>query len=388
MKTWLTSPSPKPSRLLAAVAGAIILLGSALPGAAAQITFDFIASIRNVVGTIPGVAKGGVIAGSYTFESTTPDSSSAVSIGDYRLVMSSVTVLAGGQYYSLAAASYLGNRIVVENDKVTVTGEITDRYILNADLSGGFELDIDADDRVGTAFTSDALPLNPPNIPAFQNNNFFFRHGTNFARGGLISLTKVATDTTPPVLSLPGNLVVEAIGPSGATVSYSASATDDVDGSVPVTLSPASGSTFPLGTTTVNASATDAAGNTSTGSFTVTVRDTTAPVITSLAASPAVLWPPNHKMVSVSVSGSATEAVSAVTGRILSVTSNEPDDGLGDGDTANDIVVTGPGTVSLRAERSGQGNGRIYTILFEARDASGNASTRTVTVSVPKSQGK
>ena len=202
------------------------------------------------------------------------------------------------------------------------------------------------------------------------------------------SFTVTVRDTTAPVLSLPASAIVEATGPGGAVVTFSGSASDIVSGAVAVNFSPASGSTFPLGTTTVNASATDAAGNTASGSFTVTVRDTTAPVITSLAASPAVLWPPNHKMVSVSVTGNATEAVSEVTGRILSVTSNEPDNGLGDGDTAGDIVITSPGTVSLRAERAAQGNGRIYTILFEVRDAAGNASTRTTTVSVPKSQGK
>ncbi|MCL4859476.1 MAG: HYR domain-containing protein, partial [Caldilineaceae bacterium] len=63
----------------------------------------------------------------------------------------------------------------------------------------------------------------------------------------------------------------------GAVASFSATASDLVDGSVPVLCAPASGSTFALGATTVNCSASDAAGNTANGSFTVTVVDTTAP---------------------------------------------------------------------------------------------------------------
>lgn len=201
--------------------------------------------------------------------------------------------------------------------------------------------------------------------------------------------TLVVQDVTPPVLSLPANQTVEATGPGGATVSFSASALDNVDGAVPVVLTPASGSTFPLGTTTVTASATDAAGNQATGAFTVTVVDTTAPLFASLTASVTQLWPANHKMVSVTLTGTATDAASApVTFSILSALSNEPDNGTGDGDTAGDIAITGPMQLNLRAERAGSGNGRIYTITVEARDAAGNASTRTVTVTVPKNQGK
>lgn len=112
--------------------------------------------------------------------------------------------------------------------------------------------------------------------------------------------------------------------------------------------------------------------------------DTTPPVIASLTASPASLWPPNHKMVGVSVTASASDETSAVTTEIVSVTSSEPDNGRGDGDSANDIAVTGDMTVNLRAERSGQGSGRIYTIEVKATDQAGNSSTAFVTVSVPK----
>ena len=78
-------------------------------------------------------------------------------------------------------------------------------------------------------------------------------------------------DATPPVLTLPSDLAVEAGGPSGAAVAYSASATDDVDGPVAVTCVPTSGATFAIGTTTVTCSATDAGGNEATGTFVVTV---------------------------------------------------------------------------------------------------------------------
>jgi hypothetical protein len=86
-------------------------------------------------------------------------------------------------------------------------------------------------------------------------------------------------DTTPPVLTLPPDMVVEATGPSGAVVSFTATADDNVDGSVPVNCSPASGSAFALGITAVFCSASDAAGNSSGGSFVIRVKDTTPPAL-------------------------------------------------------------------------------------------------------------
>jgi len=87
------------------------------------------------------------------------------------------------------------------------------------------------------------------------------------------------TDSTPPALSLPGSLTVEAQGPSGAVVSYTANASDLLDGSLVAECTPASGSTFALGDTTVTCSAVDTDGNAATGQFTVTVQDTTAPAL-------------------------------------------------------------------------------------------------------------
>lgn len=80
------------------------------------------------------------------------------------------------------------------------------------------------------------------------------------------------TDGTPPLLTVPSPITTDATNPSGAVVLYSASATDDVDGTVPVTCAPPSGSTFPIGTTTVTCTATDASGNESNASFAVHVK--------------------------------------------------------------------------------------------------------------------
>ena len=83
----------------------------------------------------------------------------------------------------------------------------------------------------------------------------------------------------------------------------------------------------------------------------------------------------------------ATRAVPQIT-EIISVFSNEPADGLGAGDTAPDVEITGDLSLNLRAERSGKGTGRVYTITVECSDASGNTSTRSVDVTVPHTQGK
>ena len=95
--------------------------------------------------------------------------------------------------------------------------------------------------------------------------------------------TPTPTSTTPgapPTLTLPADQTADATGPDGAAVSYPVSATDAQDGTLTPDCSPASGSVFPLGTTTVNCSVTDSGGRTATGSFTVTVQDTTPPSLT------------------------------------------------------------------------------------------------------------
>lgn len=191
---------------------------------------------------------------------------------------------------------------------------------------------------------------------------------------------------TPCTLTCPGNITVSnTTGQCGANVTYNVSSSGTCG---TITATPASGSFFNVGTTTVNVSST-LNGSSTTGrtcSFTVTVNDVEPPVITSVTASPNVLWAPNHKMVPVTVTITSHDNCGIANCKIVNVnavTSNEPVNGLGDGNTSPDWVRVSDNQVNLRAERSGKGNGRVYTIHVQCTDIHGNTSYSSVNVTVP-----
>jgi hypothetical protein len=145
---------------------------------------------------------------------------------------------------------------------------------------------------------------------------------------------------------------------------------------------------LPNGATLTNAASVaaqtdDPAASDNSATATVTASNP-PPVVSGVAASPPSLWPPNHKMVDVDVAYVVTDSCGLPTCR-LSVTSNEPVNGTGDGDTAPDWVVVDAHAVRLRAERAGGGSGRVYTIAITCTDSAGNTTVRTATVQVPKS---
>ncbi|OLS22034.1 MAG: hypothetical protein HeimC2_30880 [Candidatus Heimdallarchaeota archaeon LC_2] len=96
----------------------------------------------------------------------------------------------------------------------------------------------------------------------------------------VLYLEIITVDIVPPVISVPSDITIEAIGPTGSEASFSASAIDDRDGVLEVTCSPSSNSVFSLGTSIVTCSATDTSDNTGSASFSVTVTDTTSPALT------------------------------------------------------------------------------------------------------------
>jgi len=198
-------------------------------------------------------------------------------------------------------------------------------------------------------------------------------------------------DTTPPILDVPPDLVQECTSSDGATVDIgSASASDSCDGSIHDIVNNHSSNLFSLGSTEVVWTATDDSGNSTSAVQTITIEDSTPPSL-NVSVSPSVLWPPNHKMNNITATVTASDTCDASpTIELTSVTSNEPDNVLGDGDRANDIQGAAVGvddrSFRLRAERSGTGVGRIYTVTYTATDAAGNASTKSATVTVPHDQ--
>jgi hypothetical protein len=216
-----------------------------------------------------------------------------------------------------------------------------------------------------------------------------FDTGTNPAGGGVriddVSIFAATRQCCAGacLLSCPPNVTVSNTpGQCGAIVNFPAPAYTGNCGVV--TTTPASGSFFPVGTTTVVVKGQRLDGTSDTCSFTVRVNDTEPPAVGAATVDKRTLWPPLHQMEAVTVNYTATDNCDV--NCVLSVTSNEPINGLGDGDAAPDWVIVDSHHLFLRAERGGKGNGRVYTITVTCNDASGNTVVRTVTVQVPKDQ--
>jgi hypothetical protein len=218
----------------------------------------------------------------------------------------------------------------------------------------------------------------------------------------------------PPLAVAGEDQIFACVSGSGIKVTLDATASRDPEGSAltytwtgpfgilsGATIQP----TLPLGSHEILLTVADPAGNSATDTVRVTIQDTEAPAVV-LSTSTSNLWPPNHKMTNVTFVAKAIDLCTPATDfSLFSVTasSDEPDRGNGDGNTTGDVngsdgyttpvdvtsafklnPLTGEfrGTVALRAERSGSGDGRTYTLRATVADASGNRSTASAVVTV------
>jgi len=212
-----------------------------------------------------------------------------------------------------------------------------------------------------------------------------------------VQVTFNVVDTTAPVFTFVPAAITAYTGPLATTcdtvVDPGTATASDNCGPITITRSP-SGNTFPVGTTTITWTARDGANNSVTALQIVTVIDNTVPVITLNGQTPS-MWPPNHKYQTFTVGNFVSSVfdncggVSVSDVVITNVTSDETENGNGDGNTLNDIVIGGDcKSVQLRSEREGGGNGRVYTITFRLTDTHGNSTTATASVVVPHNPGE
>lgn len=173
---------------------------------------------------------------------------------------------------------------------------------------------------------------------------------TNEWGSGTGTLTINVVDTTPPVITAPGTVTAEATSAAGAVVTFTATATDAISGTVPVVATPPSGSTFPLGISSVSLSATDAAGNTATQTMLVNVEDTTPPTL----------------VVPANIKAEATSAAGAV------VTFSA---------TATDLVTSSP-TIAYSVAPGSTFPLGVTTVNVTATDGAGNVAKGSFTVTV------
>ena len=162
---------------------------------------------------------------------------------------------------------------------------------------------------------------------------------------------------------------------------------ETISGGTPVTLPSCEIATLSLGNHTLNLEVNDGINDSVVNSVDVQIVDTGTPTITP-QISQSLLWPPKHQMVDITVYANAEDNSGLPVTLSAIITSNEPEEGQGDGDTGPDwtapVIDQDNGTVSLqlRAERSGKGNGRVYTITLFAIDQSGNSSSTAIQVQV------
>ncbi|MBZ5638741.1 MAG: PKD domain-containing protein [Acidobacteriia bacterium] len=224
---------------------------------------------------------------------------------------------------------------------------------------------------------------------------------TDGSRITTLAVTKIVVE--PPVANAGPDQVVECTGNSSATVKLDGSGSTDPNGDIALyewfenfgTSTQAllgSGRVLDVvlhvGTHAITLRVTDATGKTSTDDVVIRVVDTTPPRV-EVIVSPSRLWPPNHRMLDIHADLRVDEC-GPFTVNLESVTSNEPDNGLGDGDTAGDVqgVLAGTPDVdfAVRAERAGGGSGRVYTVVYRVTDAVGLATIATASVTVPHDQ--
>jgi len=208
---------------------------------------------------------------------------------------------------------------------------------------------------------------------------------------GNIETAKTITiklDKTPPSITGARSPAPNPNGWNNTSVTVSFTCSDSLSGLAAGSPPPSTVFSAEGAGQSVSGTCTDVAGNSATSTVSGINIDKTAPVVTA-SANPAALWPPNGKMVTVTVSGAMSDNLSGIN---PSTTAFAVQDSYGLVQPGGLVSLAPNGTysftVSLEARRDGQDkNGRFYTIVVSAQDNAGNPSSARTTVIVPHDQG-
>ncbi len=308
--------------------------------------------------------------------------------------------------FTLEGKASLGE--IIPPPTTTITSELT---TLNLTADSGTPVDLSAE-------TTPPLPQNGPVTVTFTNTvpvltpgtHEFCATATGSDSGGTGNVTDCIQVTAAEIDLAPAAATNE-LGTPDQTHTVTATVSAGADGGVPgmdvnfdilsgpnagitetATTNSSGQVTFTytatqgiagLGTDQIQACFTDDLSVESCATAEKTWQDTTPPQV-DVSVSPDLLWPPNHRYVTVEVTLNAHDNVDpnpAV--QLVSVTSSEPDNGQGDGNTTHDIVIQDDYHMKLRSERSGLGDGRYYTIQYQVTDFSGNTTEASTSVFVP-----
>lgn len=286
--------------------------------------------------------------------------------------------------------------VAVYNEKIYLLGGQKNNIWLDGPKNNVWEYD-PVDDKFRDVVSMGMLPLygNGIHLPIYEDSVYFvgtftyndqnsqWNYEPTLLRGEFVS-----PNSAPVAMCQNAEAIANQTCSADASID---NGSYDPDGD-PITLIQDPPGPYPLGTTEVTLTVTDDKGASSQCTATVTVLDGTPPALVA-NPDPAVFWPPNHSYETIELSQMVSEVSDNCANLtidnivITSVTSDEPESGNGDGNTFDDIVIAADcQSVQLRKERSGNGNGRVYSVHLAVNDDYGNTGTAIYRVWVPISR--